>query len=187
MRFASLPRRRLSADEYDQMIEAGILDEDDRVELLNGELIQMAAMGGPHVNCVMRLNHRITPAVLGRAFVLVQSSFRLSDFSEPEPDLVVIREREYDDRLAVSADVLLVIEVADSTLRSDRDVKIPMYAAEGIPEAWLVDVRRKRVTVYRDPTPDGYQTVTVHTRGAVLTPLAFPDLELRWEDIFGRG
>lgn len=181
-------RRRLTADEFERMAEIGILHEDDHVELLDGELIQMAAMGGPHVACDARLNHRFVRAVGERAIVFVQSSIRLSDFSEPEPDIVVARYREdfFSAGLPRPEDILLIVEVADTTLRHDRTVKLPLYAAAGIPEVWLVDLNRRRVTVYRNPSPEGYRQASPYTRGAIISPLAFPDLMVRWQEIFGR-
>jgi Uma2 family endonuclease len=169
------------------MARAGILDEDDHVELLDGELYQMAAMNEPHISCVVRLNYWFVPRLIGRALVFVQSSIRLSDFSEPEPDIVLARFRDdfYLSGRPQPQDILLIIEVADSSLRHDRRVKLPLYAAAGIPETWIADLRGRRVTTYREPSPDGYRQTTHHTRRAVLTPLAFPDLQLRWEDMFG--
>src|SRR5262245_51432127 len=117
----SATRRRLTADEFDKMVEAGILHEDDHVELLNGELFQMAAVGGPHVTCVMRITNTVTPTIVGKALISVQSSFRLSDHSEPEPDIVLLRYRDdmYGNVLPRIEDVLLNVEVADSTLAFD--------------------------------------------------------------------
>lgn len=186
---AAVARRRLTADEYERMGEAGILHEDERVELIEGELIQMAAMGTPHVSCVLRLTHVFGRHAGNRMIVSVQNSFRLSDFSALEPDIVLVRYRDdfYAAVLPRPDDVLLIIEVADTSLRYDRDVKLPLYAAAGIPEVWIVDLQRRRVTVYREPTPEGYQQVIPHTRRARLSPLAFPDLQLSWEDIFGRA
>jgi Uma2 family endonuclease len=188
-RTPTVTRRRLTADEFGRMVEAGILHEDDHVELLDGELMQMAAQGGAHVACVTRLNNRITPKVAGRALVSVQSSIRLSPYSEPEPDVALLRyhEDEYGTSLPGPDNVLLIIEVADSSLYYDRNLKLPLYAAAGIPEVWIVDLQRHRVTVYRGPTPNGYEQAIPHTRGATLSPLAFPDLQLAWEDIFGRA
>ncbi len=181
-------RRRLTADEFQQMARAGILHEDDHVELLDGELYQMAAMNEPHVSCVVRLNYWFVPRLVNRALVFVQCAIRLSDFSEPEPDIVLARYREdfYVSALPRPEDILLVIEVADSSLRYDRQRKVPLYAAAGIADLWIANVRGQRVTTYRDPSPEGYGQITAHTRRALLTPLAFPDLQLRWEDIFGR-
>jgi Uma2 family endonuclease len=178
-------KRRLSADEFERIAEAGIFDEDPRIELLNGELLQMAPIGAPHVLCVMRLTNIFPLKLAGRALISVQSSIRLPDFSEPQPDIVIIRNREYGNVLPRAEDVFLVIEVSDTTLGHDRGVKLPLYASAGIPEVWIADVNRKRLTVYRDPGPDGYQQVITLTRRATFSPLAFPDLVLRWEDIFG--
>jgi len=182
-------RRRLTADEFQQMARAGILHEDDHVELLDGELYQMAAMNEPHISCVMRLTRWFVRSVDDRALVSVQSAIRLSDFSEPEPDIVLARFRDdfYLSGRPRPEDILLIIEVADSSLRHDREVKLPLYAAAGIPDTWIADLRGRRVTTYREPSPEGYQQIIPHTRRAVLSPLAFPDLQLRWEDIFGRA
>jgi Uma2 family endonuclease len=188
LRSATVTRRRLTADEFERMVETGIIREDERVELVDGELIQMAAQGGPHVTCVMRLTHWFIPRLVERAIVSIQNAFRLSLHGEPQPDITLLRHREdfYGGVLPRAEDVLLIIEISDTTLRYDRDVKLPRYAAAGIPEVWIVDLQRRRVTTYRDPMSDGYRQVISHTRGAILSPLAFPDLELRWEDIFGQ-
>jgi Uma2 family endonuclease len=187
---ATLPegvsRRRLTANEFERIAETGIFDEDPRIELLDGELLQMAPIGAPHVLCVIRVSNGIMPKVVGRALVSVQSSFRLSDFSEPQPDIAIIRDRDYGNALPQAEDVFLIIEVSDTSLRYDRDDKLPRYAAAGIPEVWIADVARKRLTIYRDPSPDGYRQVLTLTRRATISPLAFPDLVLRWEDIFGK-
>jgi Uma2 family endonuclease len=186
-RSETVTRRRLTADEYQRMIRVGILREGERIELINGELIQMAALGAPHVTCVMRLNYWFTPRLINRAIPSVQSSFRLSAYSEPEPDLALFRYRDdfYGGALPTAEDVLLIIEVADSTLRHDRDRKLPLYAAGGVPEVWIVDLRRRQVLVYRDPSPDGYRQSITYTEGASISPLAFPDLVIEWDEIFG--
>ena len=183
----SVSRRLLSADDYQRMIRFGILRDGERVELINGELLTMAALGVPHVPCVARLNYWLTPKLIARAIVSVQSSFRLSSYSEPEPDITLFRFRDdfYSEQLPGAADVLLIIEVADSLLCYDHDTTVPLYAAAGISESWLVGLQQRCVTVYRDPRLDGYQSVSVQTRGTALSPLAFPDLEMDWEDIFG--
>lgn len=182
-------RRRLTVDEYRTMTEVGILHEDDRVELLDGELYQMAAMNEPHISCVMRLNRIFVRGVGDVALVSPQSAIRLSNYSQPQPDIVIARYRDdfYATAMPRPEDILLIVEVADTSLAYDRDRKLPRYSAAGIPEAWLVDLRRRRVTVYRDPAPDGYRQVIPYTRRAALSPLAFPDLVLHHEDIFGRS
>jgi Uma2 family endonuclease len=185
-RAEGVTRRRLTADEFERIAESGIFDQDSRIELLNGELLQMAPIGAPHVLCVMRLTNIFPVKLAGRALISVQSSIRLSNFSEPQPDIVIIRNRDYGGMLPRAEDVLLIIEVADTTLGHDRGAKLPLYATAGIPEVWIADVRRKRLTIYRDPSPDGYRQVINVTRRATISPLAFPDLVLRWENIFGR-
>jgi Uma2 family endonuclease len=183
-----LPARKITADEYHRMADAGILGPDERVELLDGVIIEMSPIHPPHNATVWRLTDVFVPRLRGKAIVSVQSSFRLTQFSEPEPDIAIFRYRDdfYRSALPGPADVLLVIEVSDTTLGYDRDVKLPRYAAAGLPEAWIADVQRNRLTVYRDPSPDGYRQVVTLTRRATVSPLAFPDLVLRWEDIFGK-
>jgi Uma2 family endonuclease len=179
-------RRRLTADEYQKMGEVGILRADERVELIEGELVAMSPIGSRHIGCVVILTKWFGDRVGDRAYVSVQNSLRLSEDSEPEPDIVLLRPRadRYRDSLPRPEDVLLIVEVADSSLAYDRDTKMRLYARAGIPEAWLMDVDGERIVVCRGPTPDGYAEVTEHRQGARLRPLAFPDLELTWEDVF---
>lgn len=181
-------RRRLTAAEFEQMAAAGILHEDDHVELLDGELYQMAAMNGPHIACVARLNHAFVRAVGDRAIVIVQSSMRLSAMSEPEPDIVIARFREdfYHSGPPTPADIFLIIEVADTSLRHDRQVKLPLYAAAGVPETWIAGLPRRQVVAHREPGPEGYRQAVPLTRRGTLAPLALPDIQLGWEDFFGR-
>ena len=181
-------RRRITVDEYHRMADVGILGPEEHVELLDGVIIQMSPINPPHNACVARVSVWFVRRVDDRAIVFTQGSFRLSGFSEPEPDVLLARYRDDFYRTAHPRpeDVLLVIEVSDTTLRYDRDDKLPRYAAAGIPEAWIADVKRNRLTVYRDPSPDGYRQVITLTRRATISPPAFPDLELRWEDVFGK-
>lgn len=182
-----LIRRRFTIDEYDLMIKAGILDEDERVELLGGEIICMAPIGIRHWASVNRLNDLFGASVRETAIVSIQSSFLLPPDSEPEPDVTIVRRRDdyYVGRLPGPDDVLLIIEVADSSLAHDRANKIPRYAAGGIRESWLVDLPGERVIVHRDPVDGQYKDVKTFRRGATITPLAFPELTLRVDDILG--
>jgi len=132
----TLPRRKLTVHEYHRMGETGILSQEDRVELIDGEIIQMTPIGDPHVDMTIVLTRRLTTALGSLADVSVQNPVRLNDFTEPEPDLAVLRT----DRrrgLPFAADTLLIIEVADTSLKYDRDTKIPRYALAGIPEVWF--------------------------------------------------
>ena len=139
--------------DYHRMATAGILTEDSRVELIRGQIIDMAPIGAPHLNMVNRLT-RLLPAIVGdRGIISVQNPVRLDDGSEPQPDVAVLRPRpeEYETSVPCAADVLLVIEVAESSLADDRHVKAPLYAGSDIPEFWIVNLVDRVVEVYRRP------------------------------------
>lgn len=172
-----LTRRRFTVADYHQMVTAGILLEDDRVELIEGEIVDMPSIGGPHIRAVNGLNALLTVGLNRRAITQVQNSIFLTEYSEPQPDLSLVR-LETQLYPAAPKDILLVVEVAESSLRYDRDVKVPLYAAAGIPETWLVDLDRRAIHVYRDPSPDGYKTIFTVQGSERLSPLAFPDFIL---------
>ncbi|WP_206051120.1 Uma2 family endonuclease [Nocardioides speluncae] len=182
-----LPRRRFTVAEYEAMARTGVLREDDRVELLDGEIVVMTPIGPPHAGVVKRLNRLLVTALGEAAIVGVQDPLRLSAHSEPEPDLVVARPRS-DDYTAGHPgpdDALLVIEVADSSLAVDRGVKVPLYAAAGITEVWLVDLAGAAVHVHRAPAGSAYTEIQTLRRGDTVTPLAFPDLAVELTAILG--
>lgn len=180
-------RRRFTVDEYYRMAEAGVLHEDDRVELIDGEVISMSPIGIRHGAAVDRLNELLVLRVTPRATVKVQNPLRIDQHSEPQPDLVVARRREdfYAAGHPRPEDTLLVIEVGDSSARFDRVVKAPIYARSGVPEVWLVDLGADEVRVLRAPSDDGYADVLVRRRGETVRPAAFPDLVLLVEDVLG--
>ncbi|HEY2295609.1 MAG TPA: Uma2 family endonuclease [Thermoanaerobaculia bacterium] len=181
-------RRRFTTAEYHAMAESGILAPDDRVELIEGEIWQMSPIGPLHVSRVARLDHLFQRRLAeGDAIVLVQGATHLDDFSEPEPDLALLRFREdfYASALAAPEDVLLVVEVSDTTVHYDRQVKMDLYARHGIAEAWLCNLPQATVEVYRDPSPVGYGQILTFRRGDRLSPLAFPDLVIEGDAIFG--
>lgn len=151
-------RHRLNVDQYHQMARSGVLAPDARVELIEGEIIDMAPIGTKHWSVVNRLTEIFVTALQGRAIVSVQSSIRLGDYSEPEPDLAVFKYRPdfYAERHPTAADALLVIEVADTTAPYDRGVKLPLYAKHGIPEVWIVDLEASLVRFHRQPQGDRY-------------------------------
>ena len=182
-----LKRYRFTRSDYHRMAQTGILGPDARVELIDGEIIEMNPIGGPHVAAVDRLNNFFAPRVVGAAIVRVQGSIALGDNGEPEPDVVLLRYRDdfYASDPATEIDVLLIIEVADTSEGYDRRTKMPLYASYGIPEAWLVDLNRERVTQHLDPTPGGYSKTRVYRRGESLSPLAFPNLAIAVNDILG--
>jgi len=184
---ALLSRRRFNVDEYYAMARAGILTEDERVELLDGEVVVMTPIGVRHQACVDRLNRRVFSRRFDdRAVVRVQGPVRLDGHSEPEPDVALLRlplERYYVAH-PTPEDVLLIVEVADTSLQRDRRGKVPLYASAGIAEVWIVNVEARETEVYRQPSGDRYTKVQ-HLRDGKVTPLAFPDETIDIEDILG--
>jgi Uma2 family endonuclease len=183
-----LPRRHwLTVDDYYRMAEVGILAPDARVELIEGEIIDMASPGSLHAATVHRLNRTLVRAAGDVAIVLVQNPVRLSMYSEPQPDLALLRPRDdfYGAHHPQPADVLLVVEIADSSLRFDRDTKMRLYAQYGIPEAWLVDLRGRRLVRHRAPQQGQYTVIDEPDLGGALRAAAFPDLVLDLHDLFG--
>jgi Uma2 family endonuclease len=183
-----LPRRhRLSVDDYHRMAEVGILDAEARVELIEGEIIDMAPPGSPHAAAVHRLAEVLIRAVNGRANVLVQNPVRLSNFSEPQPDIALLKRRDdfYSERHPRPDDVLLIVEVAASSLAYDRNRKLPLYARHGIPEMWLVDLEHRRLSRYRAPQHGAY---TIADEPELATPLevaALPGVSFALGRLFG--
>ena len=186
-RVSRVQRYRFDVDEYARMGEAGIFTEDDRVELIDGEVREMTPIGPPHAGIVNRLNELLVTHLAGRAAVIVQNPIRLDRHTEPQPDLVVARRRKgfYTDRHPEPGDVLAVIEVADSSLRYDRTEKAPRYGRAGIPETWLVDVGAGTVTVYSEPGPEGYARQQGRRRGERIVSASVPDFDLAVDDVFG--
>lgn len=168
----STRQRPLTVEEYHRMAEAGILTEDDRVELLDGRLIAMSPIGPAHLHCVNRLTELLSRRLYTTddplARLSVQNPIRLSDTSEPEPDVVLLRPDAPQDRTPTPADVLLVVEVAVTSADYDRTVKTPRYAAADVPTYWLVDLEQKVVDVARDPDDDTYAERLRHRRGDML-------------------
>ncbi len=182
---AWLTRRLITVQDYYRMAEAGILSERDRVELIEGQIIEMVPIGSEHAGDVNRLNYLLVTAVGARAVVTVQNPLRLSDISEPEPDFLLLRPRAdyYRSGHPNAGDVLLLIEVSDSSLRYDSDVKAALYARHGIAELWILDVKARSVTVHRDPAGSAYASI-VTVRDGVLPVAALPGISLAVADIF---
>ena len=157
-------KRPIAVADYHRMGEAGVFEDDERVELIEGEIYVMPPIGQRHASIVDRLTERFVLACSGQAIVRVQNPLTLGELSEPQPDISLLRRREdfYAGVPQSAADVLLVVEVADSSLRHDRDVKLGLYARHGVPEVWLIDVRGRRLLRFRDPQPDGYRSESTH-------------------------
>jgi Uma2 family endonuclease len=189
-----LKRKQFDVTQYHQMIATGLLCEGDRLELIEGEILEMAAIGSRHSAQVNRLN-RLLSGVLPDVMIAVQNPIELGLRSEPQPDIVLLRWRDdyYEVSHPTPEDCLLVIEVADSTLEFDsrsgrlsqRDVKAPMYSRSGIGEYWLVDLQGQAIECYRQPTELGYQQMVRYGRGGSLSPIEFPHLSLRVDQILG--
>ena len=180
-------KRKLTADEYQRMGEVGILHEDDRVELLDGELYEMPPIGDGHIGRVNRFTYFFSRRVGDQALVSVQNPIRLSEHSEPQPDIMLLRPRSdfYGTAKARPQDVLLLVEVAESSLAYDRQKKLPLYAAAGIQEMWIVNLIDRLIEVYREPVEDRYAVVTRHGPGEVLRPALLREVAIRVEEILG--
>lgn len=176
-----------NVDEYHRMLETGILSEDDHVELIEGEIVKMSLIGSRHVACVNRLNGLLNRKVGRQVIVSVQNPFRLDAYSEPEPDIALIRPRAdfYSQSLATPADVLLIMEVADTSVELDRRVKLPLYASAGIHEVWLINLPEDRVEAHTEPVQGVYQKVRVAKRGELISSESLPDLALNTDEILG--
>jgi Uma2 family endonuclease len=180
-------RRRFTVDEYHRMGEVGILTRADRVELIDGEIVEMTPIGPLHWRCVIFLTQVFVRRLEGRALVSPQGPLRLGEWSEPEPDLALLRPplERYAKRIPTVTDALLVVEATDTSQHRDRVVKLPRYAAAGVPEVWIVDLEGGAVEVYRTPSPEGYRDARRLERGDEVAPATFPDVILPVDDILG--
>ena len=175
---------KLTADEYQRMIEVGIIAEGAPVELIDGELIQMAAFGGEHLLRVGDLTRLLILATEPPLFVSPQGSIRLDTRSEPEADFAVLRSRPLGRTPPPARDVILVIEVSDISLMYDLNVKVPLYARAGIPEYWVVDLTARRVLRHIEPRDQRYTVVEEFAIGDQITSLTDPPITIAVADIF---
>jgi Uma2 family endonuclease len=183
-----LERRYFTVDEYSRISEAGIFSPDDRVELIEGEIIRMSPIGSPHAACVDRIVNTSLVQLAGRGVIIrVQSPIVLDDYSEPQPDITLLRSRSdfYAQGHPKPADVLLLIEVAETSVDIDRDVKLPLYAQSGIPEVVIVALPEEAVEFHVDPVGGQYQRVVILRRGDYLESASIPNLRLSVNDILG--
>ncbi|MBD1852967.1 Uma2 family endonuclease [Cyanobacteria bacterium FACHB-502] len=182
----STKAKQWTVDDYHRMIKAGILTEGDRVELLEGQIIEMNPQLPPHAATTQRAFRYLDRLLETIAYVRMQLPVTLKPKSEPEPDIAIVRidPDEYGDRHPAPDEIFLIIEVADSTLLSDRQQKAPIYAKAGIPDYWILDVNARQVYVFREPMQEGYQQEVIVDANRVLAPLAFPDIEIPLNQLF---
>ncbi len=180
-----LKRRRFTVEEYHWMARVGILGEDDRVELVDGEITEMVPIGHGHAVCVMLLNGAFSRLLGDAAVVSVQNPVHLNEYSEPLPDLALLKPpaASYLSGHPRPQDIFLLVEVAQTSNESDRRVKVPLYARAGVREVWLLDLEQRTITAYQDPTPEGYRSAQVFRRGESISPAAFPDRTLPLADL----
>jgi hypothetical protein len=173
--------------DYYRMAERGILRPDQRVELIDGQIVPMNPIASRHAGCVIRLNDLLAPPLAGLASVSIQNPVRLHERAEPQPDVALLRPRgkAYGQAHPQPPDVLLVIEVSDSSLDYDREVKVPLYARAGIPEVWVVDLEGERIHVLTQPVAGSYARVREVSHGDVIVPLLLPQVSLRVDDVLG--
>ena len=179
-------RKLFTADEYFKMARVGLFD-DQRVELIEGEIIELSPIGHPHEVSVNRANAFFTEAFGRTALVSIQNSMKLNWRNVPQPDVVVFKPRDdfYDARRPTPEDVLFVVEVSDSSFRKDRNIKLPLFAAAGIPEAWIEDLQHDSILVFREPEGRSYRTQLTFRLGDSITPIAFPNFTFRVDDLLG--
>ncbi|HYX28446.1 MAG TPA: Uma2 family endonuclease [Pyrinomonadaceae bacterium] len=182
---AELQKWHFNVDQYYRLAEVGVLNPDDRVELIEGEIIRMSPIGTRHASSVAKLLHGLTKMETLAATFWVQNPVRLDTFSEPVPDVALLKPRHdfYAERHPTSEDVLLIIEIADTTVLTDRNVKVPLYARFRIPEVWRVNLPKKLVEVYSDPTDGPYRKQSNFQIGDTITSPTIPGLTLKVDDI----
>jgi len=180
-------RKLFTVEQYHRMGETGIIAADERVELIDGEIIRMSPIGTRHAACVSRAMAFFHEAFGRRVVLSPQNPVQLSNWTEPQPDVVVLKPRGdfYSGKRPLPEDVSFVLEVADSTLRYDCDIKVPRFAASGIPEVWIEDLQRDLLLIYRDPSGEHYKTRSTRGGGESISPLAFPDVTFQVDELLG--
>jgi len=182
-----ITKKLFTVDDYYRMAEVGILGPEDRVELIEGEIIQMSPINQRHVSCVDRANDLFVSAFKGRAIVSIQNPLRLNNYNEPMPDIVVLKPRPdyYASESHTPKDALLVVEVSDTTLRFDRNIKLPLYAATGVSELWIENLQENVLLVCRNAAGKDHETKLTLQRGDTVSLLAFPDITFKVEELLG--
>lgn len=177
---------QFTVEQFQLMYERGVFADSDRYELINGEIITMSPIGLKHAVCVGRLTNNLVLKLGSRVIIWVQNPIDLGNKSLPQPDIVVLQYRDdfYEEALPKPADILLIIEVADSSLEYDRDIKAPLYATAGITQMWLFDVNTKTITGFSQPSELGYKQTCLYTQGDRPSILAFDDVVFEWQELF---
>jgi Uma2 family endonuclease len=177
--------RLLTIQEYHRMAEAGIFHPEERLELIAGQIIRMSAKGTAHESAITRTERLLRQRLGEQVLLRLQSPIQLDDYSEPEPDIAVVMPNplDYDDHHPRPEEVFLLIEVADSSLKYDREVKALAYAKSGIADYWILNVNQRKLHVYRLPSPDGYQSETILSEDVTISPLAFPDCAIALREL----
>jgi Uma2 family endonuclease len=180
-------RRHFNVTEYYRMVAAGVLSEGDRVELIEGEIVEMNPIGSRHAACVGRLTEFLGRRVSNEAIVWVQNPVQVNDYSEPLPDVALLKRRDdfYAQANPQPTDVLLIIEVADSSVEYDRDIKIPLYAGAGISEVWLVNLPKETIEIYTQPVGATYREIRIVKRGESLAAKSIPSLIIDADVVLG--
>jgi Uma2 family endonuclease len=182
-----LTKHRLTVADYHRMAETGVLTETARTELIEGEIIDMAPIGTRHASAVTRVARRCERVVGDAAIVWQQNPLRLDEHSEPEPDLLLLKPRDdfYASAHPVPADVLLLIEVSDSTARYDREIKLPLYARHGVSEVWIIDLDAKLIRCFRKPHGNEYLEATASAEAGVMAVQAMPGVSIDLSGVLG--
>ncbi len=162
---------RFTLPEYEKLVTAGIFTPEDRVELIRGEFVDMSPMGENHIVSIMNFTQRLVLAYHKEAEVLVQCPVVMDDNSAPEPDFALLKKQDYSKRKPHAEDVLLLIQISDSTLSYDREVKLPLYAESGVPEVWLNNIQSQQLEVYRELHQNIYRTHLIYLPNENVCPL----------------
>jgi Uma2 family endonuclease len=172
-----ISKRLFTVHDYHRMVDAGILREGDRVELIRGEVLAMSPIGPRHNAAILRANYTLSRIVEDKALVGVQGSIRLDEYDEPQPDIYLLCPKEdfYASGHAGPSDIFLIIEMADSSLEYDQEIKMPLYAETGVPEYWIADIRNDRLITYGDPVKNAYTSILEFHRGDKVAPRLLPE------------
>lgn len=188
-KLAAMPtpvKYRLTVEQYYKMAEVGILGIEQRTELIEGEIIEMSPIGAKHAGTINRLSRVLSPRISAQSIISIQNSIRLNDKSEPQPDLAILHLRDdcYTESIPTPDDVFLLIEVSDSTLKYDRDIKIPLYAKAGIPEVWIANIEEQVFEVYKSLNQNSYEQVQNYEKGEVTSMSMLADIEIAINEVF---